>query len=209
MRLRSSWFSASRSAWAVAIGIAFFCAAATQLRSWYRGELLRDDRAIERIWQGLRERAKRLPGRDMSAREAVAAALSYMRHRKPMMRYASAHAANLPIGSGATESTCWTMQRRVKRPAQSWGGYPACKERSRCGHSSPRNAGRVPGPLMPPRIGSESGVLLDQDRIHLAPKRCPPRLPTSEEIDEGLEQRRGAVVVEQALLDRLALLVRP
>ncbi|NVB39968.1 hypothetical protein G6O69_19140 [Pseudenhygromyxa sp. WMMC2535] len=90
------------------------------MKSWYRGELLRDDDAIERIWRGLLERAKRLPGRDTTARTAVAAALSYIRHRKPLMRYASSYAANLPIGSGATESTCWTMQRRVKRPAQSW-----------------------------------------------------------------------------------------
>ena len=37
------------------------------------------------------------------------------------MRYASHYAANLPIGSGATEGTCWQMQARVKRPGQSWG----------------------------------------------------------------------------------------
>ena len=36
------------------------------------------------------------------------------------MRYASHHAAKLPIGSGATEGTCWQMQGRVKRPGQSW-----------------------------------------------------------------------------------------
>ena len=36
------------------------------------------------------------------------------------MRYASFYAANLPIGSGATESTCWQMQQRVKLPGQSW-----------------------------------------------------------------------------------------
>jgi hypothetical protein len=90
------------------------------MKSWYRGELLRDDGAIDRIWRGLRERAKRLPGSDTDARTAIAAALSYIRDRKPMMRYASHYAAKLAIGSGATESTCWTMQKRVKRPAQSW-----------------------------------------------------------------------------------------
>jgi hypothetical protein len=36
------------------------------------------------------------------------------------MRYAAHYAANLPIGSGATESTCWQMQQRVKLPGQSW-----------------------------------------------------------------------------------------
>ena len=51
---------------------------------------------------------------------AVAAALRYVRKRKQKMRYASLYEANLPIGSGATESTCWQMQRRVQRPGQSW-----------------------------------------------------------------------------------------
>jgi len=36
------------------------------------------------------------------------------------MRYATHYATNLPIGSGATESTCWQMQQRVKLPGQSW-----------------------------------------------------------------------------------------
>jgi hypothetical protein len=91
------------------------------MKSWYRGELLRDDAAIDRIWRGLRERAKQLPGHDTNARKVVAAAMSYIRNRKPMMRYASHHAAKLAIGSGATESTAWSMQQRVKRRAQSWG----------------------------------------------------------------------------------------
>ncbi len=61
-----------------------------------------------------------LAGRGTAARNAVAAALSYIRRRKSKMRYASHYAANLPIGSGATESTCWQMQQRVKLPGQSW-----------------------------------------------------------------------------------------
>jgi hypothetical protein len=59
-------------------------------------------------------------GRNSGARQAVAAALSYIRRRRPKMRYAAHYAANLPIGSGATENTCWAMQRRVKLPGQSW-----------------------------------------------------------------------------------------
>lgn len=90
------------------------------MKSWYRSELLRDDGAIDRIWRALREREKRLPGSDTTARKAVADALSYIRKRKPMMRYASHYAANLTIGSGATEGTCWSMQQRVKRAGQSW-----------------------------------------------------------------------------------------
>ncbi len=39
-------------------------------------------------------------------------ALSYIRFRKAKIRYATHCAANLPIGSGAIESTCWSMQQR-------------------------------------------------------------------------------------------------
>jgi hypothetical protein len=89
-------------------------------KGWYRGLLLRDHHAIDTIWRKLRGLAKRLPGRGTDARKAVAAALSYIRRRKSKMRYAKHYAANLPIGSGATESTCWQMQQRVKLPGQSW-----------------------------------------------------------------------------------------
>ena len=89
-------------------------------KGWYRNLLLRDDTAIDQIWRKLRGIAKTLAGHGTAARNAVAAALSYIRHRKSKMRYASHYAANLPIGSGATESTCWQMQQRVKLPGQSW-----------------------------------------------------------------------------------------
>lgn len=89
-------------------------------KGWYRNELLRDDGAIDKIWRKLRGLAKLLPGRSTDARNTVAAALSYIRHRKSKMRYASHYVANLPIGSGATESTCWQMQQRVKLPGQAW-----------------------------------------------------------------------------------------
>ena len=90
------------------------------MKSWYRGELLCDDGAIDRIWRSLRGKIQRLPGRNTKARNAVAKALSYIKNRKSKMRYASHYTANLPIGSGATESTCWQMQQRVKLPGQSW-----------------------------------------------------------------------------------------
>jgi len=89
-------------------------------KGWYRSLLLRDDNAIDIIWRKLQGIAKRLPGRGTDARNAVAAALSYIRSRKAKMRYATHYASNLPIGSGATESTCWQMQQRVKLPGQSW-----------------------------------------------------------------------------------------
>ena len=94
-------------------------------KGWYRSLLLRDDAAIDQIWRKLRDLAKTLLGRGTVARNAVAAALSYIRHRKSKMRYAAHYAADLPIGSGATESTCWQMQQRVKLPGQSWeAGLP-------------------------------------------------------------------------------------
>ncbi len=91
------------------------------MKGWYRAELLRDDRAIDRIWRNLRRKATGLPrGSEPSQRKALAAALSYIRKRKNKMRYASLHAAKLTIGSGATEGTCGVMQLRVKRRGQSW-----------------------------------------------------------------------------------------
>jgi len=90
------------------------------MKGWYRNELLRDDDAIDRIWRKLRALGKSLPVERLDARTAVAKALSYIRNRKSNMRYASHYAANLPIGSGATEGMCWQMQGRVKRPGQSW-----------------------------------------------------------------------------------------
>jgi hypothetical protein len=86
----------------------------------YRGQLLEDDGAIDRIERGLREKGQALLGHNTTARNAVAAALRYIKRRKHKMRYARHYAANLPIGSGATESTCWQMQQRVKLPGQSW-----------------------------------------------------------------------------------------
>ena len=90
------------------------------MKGWYRSELLRDDGAIDRIWRKLRDLGKNLHVERADARKAVAAALSYIRRRKHKMRYASHYAANLPIGSGATEGTCWQMQARVKRAGQTW-----------------------------------------------------------------------------------------
>lgn len=91
------------------------------MKSWYRGELLRDDLAIDRIWRSLLRWARNLPDVAVETRQAIDAAISYIRERKDKMRYASAYAAKLPIGSGATEATCWAMQRRVKREGQAWG----------------------------------------------------------------------------------------
>lgn len=90
-------------------------------KAHYRSELLRDDDAIDRIWSGLLRCARHLPKQgEKRQRHAVAAALSYIRNRKPKMRYASFYQKNLPIGSGATEGTVGLMQQRIKRRGQSW-----------------------------------------------------------------------------------------
>ena len=90
------------------------------MKLWYRHELLRDDGAIERIERKLGRVHQGLPESDTDRRSTVAAAMSYIRNRKDKMRYASYYAANLAIGSGATEGTCGLMQKRVKRRGQSW-----------------------------------------------------------------------------------------
>jgi hypothetical protein len=92
----------------------------SNMKAWYRHELLRDDATIERISRNLKLLESRLTKDDSDKREAVAAALSYIGKRKDKMRYASLHAAKLAIGSGATEGTCGLMQQRVKRRGQSW-----------------------------------------------------------------------------------------
>jgi hypothetical protein len=90
------------------------------MKSWYRSTLLSDDGGIDRIQQNLRRHAKRLSAEAAETRAAIAAALRYIRSRKDKMRYASYYRQDLPIGSGATESTCWQMQQRVKLAGQSW-----------------------------------------------------------------------------------------
>ncbi len=87
---------------------------------WFRAELLNHDDAIDRIWDQLKRRAGLAKRGDAKARNAIGAALSYIRKRKHKMRYATHYAAHRPIGSGETENTCGQMQTRVKRRGQSW-----------------------------------------------------------------------------------------
>ena len=81
-------------------------------KGWYRSLMLRDDHAIDTIWRKLRGLAKQLSGRGTEARNAVAAALRYIRFRKSKMRYAAHYAANLPIGSGDLALTTQRCNRR-------------------------------------------------------------------------------------------------
>jgi hypothetical protein len=91
--------------------------------TWYRDKLLHDERGIDHIFAGLRRRARALPkaAANADARRALARALSYIRHRRHKMRYATLRAANLVIGSGATESTCKLIGHRTNRSGIRWG----------------------------------------------------------------------------------------
>ena len=93
----------------------------SNMKEWYRWQLLCDDTAIDRIYRKLRRIYRALPVLETAKRDALYDAISYIRTRKDKMRYASARAQRLPIGSGATEGTCGLMQQRVKRRGQSWG----------------------------------------------------------------------------------------
>ena len=89
-------------------------------KTWYWSRLLHDDDAIDRIVVKLQRQARSLDENATDEEEAIASALTYIQKRTDKMRYATRHAANLSIGSGDTENTCWQMQDRVTRPAQAW-----------------------------------------------------------------------------------------
>jgi len=91
------------------------------LAGWYRLKLLTDDDGAAHIVEHLRRHlAEHGDETDPALTKALAAALKYFEKRRPSMKYAQARALNLPIGSGATESTCGLMQLRVKHPGSHW-----------------------------------------------------------------------------------------
>ena len=83
-----------------------------QRRRWMH-RLKRDDDAIEEIEAMLTRYEDR--------HEAVDEALTYIDSRRDRMRYASAHADNLPIASGHVEATCKSLvEVRMRRSGQRW-----------------------------------------------------------------------------------------
>ena len=94
---------------------------ANDLRGWYRLTLLTQDDGASRIVTHLRRCVEGLEDEaDPGLVGALNAALTYFKKRRPTMRYAESKACGLPIGSGATESTCGLFQLRVKHPGSHW-----------------------------------------------------------------------------------------
>lgn len=89
------------------------------MRGMYRLWLLDEDDGAERVVRHLRREAAKS---DLEAAVATAtnAALTYFEKRRPLMSYKAAREEGMPIGSGATESTCALHQLRVKHPGSQW-----------------------------------------------------------------------------------------
>jgi len=89
------------------------------MRGAYRGWLLEDDDGAQRVVRHLRHEAAK-PNLEFVVAEPIEAALTYFEKRRPLMKYKAARDLGLPIGSGATESTCALYQLRVKHPGSNW-----------------------------------------------------------------------------------------
>lgn len=90
------------------------------MASWYRMKLLTDEAGACHVVEHLRRLAEADDISSDALDTAIHEALVYFAKRRPMMRYAEARALCLPIGSGATESTCALFQLRVKHPGSHW-----------------------------------------------------------------------------------------
>ena len=89
------------------------------MRGAYRSWLLDDDDGAQRVVRHLRNEAAKAD-LEPAVAEAIHAALTYFERRRPLMKYKAAREQGLPIGSGATESTCGLYQLRVKHPGSHW-----------------------------------------------------------------------------------------
>ena len=103
-------------------------AAGALMTSRQTEQLLLDDQGcahiighLRRELAGHREQDERSPAdSDDDLVAHLQAALTYFDKRRSHMSYAQARAANLPVASGATESTCSLFQLRVKHPGSHW-----------------------------------------------------------------------------------------
>ena len=90
------------------------------MRRTYRTWLLDEDDGAQRVVGHLRREAAK-PDLEPAVVSATHAALTYFEKRRPLMKYKDAREQGMPIGSGATESTCALHQLRVKHPGSQWG----------------------------------------------------------------------------------------
>lgn len=90
------------------------------MRCMYRTWLLEEDDGAQRVVSHLRREVAK-PDLEPAVASATQAALTYFEKRRPLMRYKDARDQGMPIGSGATESTCGLHQLRVKHPGSQWG----------------------------------------------------------------------------------------
>jgi hypothetical protein len=91
------------------------------MAGWYRHKLLTEPSAGHDILLHLRRLEATAAATTEAHRQAVHEALTYFEKRRPNMKYAEARSRRLPVGSGATESTCGLFQLRVKHPGSHWG----------------------------------------------------------------------------------------
>lgn len=92
----------------------------SNMAGWYRHKLLTEQGAGHDIVLHLRRLEAEATAKTEAYRRAVYEALTYFEKRRPNMKYADARSQNLPVGSGATESTCGLFQLRVKHPGSHW-----------------------------------------------------------------------------------------
>ncbi|WP_052557628.1 hypothetical protein [Enhygromyxa salina] len=85
------------------------------MRRTYRNWLLDEDDGAQRVVRHLRREAEK-SDLEPAVATATHAALTYFEKRRPLMKYKAARQQGMPIGSGATESTCALYQLRVKHP---------------------------------------------------------------------------------------------
>lgn len=90
------------------------------MAGWYRHKLLTEPSAGHDIVLHLRRLEATTAATTEVYRQAVHEALTYFEKRRPNMKYAEARSCKLPVGSGATESTCGLFQLRVKHPGSHW-----------------------------------------------------------------------------------------
>lgn len=89
-----------------------------QLRRQWHADLLRSDRAVDRILSRLNEQVRLISSEDA---EELRQHLRYFTKRKSLMCYARMKRKRLPIGSGVTEGACKSLiAARAKRSGQRW-----------------------------------------------------------------------------------------